>query len=77
MADETYFGEEGDKEMLIGVLKEEMAKDPNWANRIDEIGRTKATKPLGVILPAAVGLAVVLIAAGGILLYKKKSKPQQ
>ena len=35
------------------------------------------SKPLGVVLPAAVGIAVVLIGIGGILLYKKKSKPRK
>jgi hypothetical protein len=36
-----------------------------------------ATKPLGVAMPATVGLAVVVIAAGGCLLYKRKSKFKQ
>jgi hypothetical protein len=38
---------------------------------------TQTNMLLSVALPTAVGLAVVVLAAGGILLYKKKSKPHQ
>jgi hypothetical protein len=78
LSDKYPYGEHA-KSALSGIeeIKRDMAKDPNWANRINNIQKTQGIKPIGVVLPAAVGLAVVVLAAGGILLYKKKSKPNQ
>jgi hypothetical protein len=59
---------------MIKDVKTEMSKDPNWANRINEVEQPNATKPLGFGLPAASVGAVVILAVGGFLLYKKKTK---
>ncbi len=66
------------KEALRGIeeVKEDMANDPNWANRLqakeDEKGLS-SQKPLGVALPIA-GAAVAAIVIAGLILFSRKKK---
>jgi hypothetical protein len=71
--DKNYFGDEG-QQIVSRILKQEMAKDPNWSGRIDEIGRTKATKLLNIVLPTSIGIALIILTAFGFFYYMKKSK---
>jgi tetratricopeptide (TPR) repeat protein len=62
---------------LDKAIQKRINKLHNIPDAIEKEHQTVTKKPLGFVYPATVGLALVVLAAGGILLYKKRTKPHQ
>jgi hypothetical protein len=63
----------------IKAQKEEVPKlKAQFSERfVEEAHQLQTNKPLGAAFPITIGLAVVVIAVGGFLIYKRKSKTRQ